>query len=324
MTEPDLARPAAPRRPRTSASAISLPDRHAGDRQLPRAGRSWPAAARRPCSRRRSRQAARRGADAALEARSRSCRCRRRRCPRPPDRRRAASSALEDVLGLHVHAVDVVEVAVPRLGARPGSAHQSPTGRADRPCSRHAMAASRTTPTLCVFVMSTGPSRKPDSSTHVVPVISPLPFSENQPANDGLLQRVAPARQDRRDARAHRPLADDERAVARDDRRVADRHARHVGDRVERARRPVERHAEVARARPRLAVRRRPPPPTASPGELRSETIRQRAAMVSDANCRCREAKTVSDSNDAQRPPFSMLRTCTCAARWSGRRPGRA
>ena len=47
------------------------------------------------------------------------------------------------------------------------------------------MAASRTTPTLCVLVMSTGPSRNPDSSTHVVPVISPLPFSENHPPNEG-------------------------------------------------------------------------------------------------------------------------------------------
>src|SRR5439155_7454421 len=49
------------------------------------------------------------------------------------------------------------------------------------------MTASRTTPTLCVLVIITGPSRNPDSSTHVVPVISPLPFSENQPANTGSL-----------------------------------------------------------------------------------------------------------------------------------------
>src|SRR5271167_2764853 len=31
----------------------------------------------------------------------------------------------------------------------------------------------------------TGPSRKPDSSTQVVPVISPLPLSEYHPANTG-------------------------------------------------------------------------------------------------------------------------------------------
>src|ERR1700676_3475352 len=47
------------------------------------------------------------------------------------------------------------------------------------------MTASRTTPTLCVFVIITGPSRKPDSSTHVVPVISPFPFSDHHPANTG-------------------------------------------------------------------------------------------------------------------------------------------
>src|SRR5215470_4606049 len=48
-----------------------------------------------------------------------------------------------------------------------------------------AITASRTTPTLDVFVIITGPSRKPDSSIHVVPVISPLPLSENHPANTG-------------------------------------------------------------------------------------------------------------------------------------------
>ena len=36
------------------------------------------------------------------------------------------------------------------------------------------MDASRTTPTLCVLVMNTGPSRKPPSSIHAVPVISPV------------------------------------------------------------------------------------------------------------------------------------------------------
>src|SRR5436190_5582529 len=52
------------------------------------------------------------------------------------------------------------------------------------PCSTdHLIEASRTTPTLCVLVMRIGPSRKPASSIQVVPVISPLPFSENQPAN---------------------------------------------------------------------------------------------------------------------------------------------
>src|SRR5580658_836801 len=52
--------------------------------------------------------------------------------------------------------------------------------------------ASRTTPTLCVLVIITGPSRNPDSSTQVVPVISPLPFCANQPAKTGLFKESAP------------------------------------------------------------------------------------------------------------------------------------
>ncbi len=38
----------------------------------------------------------------------------------------------------------------------------------------------------------TGPSIKPDSSTQVVPVISPLPFNENQPPNTGWSLLAAP------------------------------------------------------------------------------------------------------------------------------------
>src|SRR5262245_17514893 len=51
----------------------------------------------------------------------------------------------------------------------------------------HLTVASRTVPTLTVLVSITGPSRKPDSSTQAVPVISPLPLSEKQPANTGSL-----------------------------------------------------------------------------------------------------------------------------------------
>src|SRR5271169_2716057 len=70
-----------------------------------------------------------------------------------------------------------------QVSATTGSDHQYPL-RSAAPCSnRHLITASRTTPTLWVLVIITGPSRNPDSSTHVVPVISPLPFSEHQPAN---------------------------------------------------------------------------------------------------------------------------------------------
>ena len=47
------------------------------------------------------------------------------------------------------------------------------------------MIVSRTTPTLWVLVIAIGPSRKPDSSIQIVPVISPLPLSANHPLNTG-------------------------------------------------------------------------------------------------------------------------------------------
>src|SRR5687767_2935536 len=49
----------------------------------------------------------------------------------------------------------------------------------------HCRIASRTTPTLCVFVIAIGPSRIPDSCSQVVPVISPLPLSVNQAPKTG-------------------------------------------------------------------------------------------------------------------------------------------
>ena len=69
-----------------------------------------------------------------------------------------------------------------QVSATTGSDHQAPVWSSPPCFTRQAMTASRTTPTLCVLVIMTGPSRKPDSSTQVVPVISPLPFCENQPA----------------------------------------------------------------------------------------------------------------------------------------------
>src|SRR5262245_35314008 len=56
----------------------------------------------------------------------------------------------------------------------------------------HLTVPSRTVPTLVVLVSMTGPSRKPDSSTQAVPVISPLPLSENQPAKAGSLASFLP------------------------------------------------------------------------------------------------------------------------------------
>src|SRR6476469_10560403 len=74
-----------------------------------------------------------------------------------------------------------------QVSATTGSDHQAPVASSGPCATRQAITASRTTPTLWVLVIITGPSRKPDSSTQVVPVIAPVPFSVNQPANTGSL-----------------------------------------------------------------------------------------------------------------------------------------
>src|SRR5580658_10265214 len=79
-----------------------------------------------------------------------------------------------------------------QVSATTGNDHQDSVASAGPCATRQAITASRTTPTLWVLVMSTGDSRKPDSSTHVVPVISPLPFSEYQPANEKRCMDSAP------------------------------------------------------------------------------------------------------------------------------------
>src|SRR3989475_613533 len=69
------------------------------------------------------------------------------------------------------------------VSATTGSDHSSWCRRSLR--TYHSITASRTTPTECVLVIATGPHRNPDSSTQVVPVISPLPFIVNHAANTG-------------------------------------------------------------------------------------------------------------------------------------------
>ena len=110
------------------------------------------------------------------------------------------------------------------------------------------MIASRTTPTLCVLVIATGPSSSPLSCTQVVPVISPLPLSVNHAANTGIGVGLA-ARMNHRHAGAHGPLADDQLAAAGDQRRVAHLDAGHVGDRIERPGGAADRQLEIALSR---------------------------------------------------------------------------
>ena len=112
---------------------------------------------------------------------------------------------------------------------------------------RHAITASRTTPTLWVLVIITGPSRKPESSTQVVPVISPLPLSVNQPANTESSEFLPRGRMAVTPVRTG-PTPTFRRAAARNQRRVADFHALHVGDGIERAGSAVEGNAQVSGA----------------------------------------------------------------------------
>ena len=99
-----------------------------------------------------------------------------------------------------------------------------------------ATSASRTTPTLWVLVIATGPPSSPASRIHSRPVSSPLPLSRWQPANTGSAQTSSVVRHHDRHAGPHGPSADDQRAVALDEGRVADADAADVGDRVVRTR----------------------------------------------------------------------------------------
>src|SRR5215469_1584512 len=81
-----------------------------------------------------------------------------------------------------------------QVSATTGSDHHDSVASAGPCATRQAMTASRTTPTLWVLVIITGPSRNPDSSTQVVPVISPLPFCEYHPAKEKCCMEAAAPR----------------------------------------------------------------------------------------------------------------------------------
>ena len=107
------------------------------------------------------------------------------------------------------------------------------------------MTASRTTPTLWVLVIMTGPSRNPDSSTQVVPVISPLPFSENQPAKTGSSTEALPRGRMAVTPVRTGPLPTTSAPSPGDQGGVADLDPGDVGDGVERTGGAVERHTQV-------------------------------------------------------------------------------
>src|SRR5215471_18955618 len=115
----------------------------------------------------------------------------------------------------------------------------------------HARYASRTTPTLCVLVIMTGPSRNPDSSTQVVPVISPFPFSENHPAKTELPMPFLP-RKNCGDTGSDRAFANLEFSFTGNQSGVANKNSRDIGDGVAGTGSAVKRNAEIASARLRF------------------------------------------------------------------------
>ena len=99
-----------------------------------------------------------------------------------------------------------------------------------------------------MLVIITGPSRKPESSTQVVPVISPLPFRVNQPAKTESLKSVAAGKNGGHTG-AHRTDTDLQRAAAGNQRGMADFDAFYVGDGIEGPWRAVKGNAQVPGAR---------------------------------------------------------------------------
>src|SRR6267378_6204659 len=110
------------------------------------------------------------------------------------------------------------------------------------------MTASRTTPTLCVLVIITGPSRNrillPSRAGHFAVAIERPPSSKY-----GIHHGIHATGKNGRDAGSDRAIADIALAFAGDERGVADGDAGNVGYGVKRAWRAVKRNAQSARAR---------------------------------------------------------------------------
>ena len=129
--------------------------------------------------------------------------------------------------------------------------------------------ASRTTPTLCVFVMPIAPPSSPASRIHSSPVSSPLPLSRCAPAKTGSVQMspscgtttVTPVRTG--------PVAWLQRTLPGDEGRVPDANAGDVGDGVERTRlHPTDADAELTCAHP-PSLAAQPKCPTERPHPMR-------------------------------------------------------
>ena len=108
------------------------------------------------------------------------------------------------------------------------------------------MIESRTTPTLCVLVIATGPFRQPGffdpgRAGHFAVAVQAEPSCIN------IVGVLFPARQDHGDAGSDRTFAHFQRPIAANQRRCADFHAGNIGNGVELSRRAFEGHAKIAR-----------------------------------------------------------------------------
>ena len=168
--------------------------------------------------------------------------------PTPPSAHRAARRRLErgvDVLGPHVHPVDVVQVAVVRLPHH----RQVPALLAGR-----LLLHRRRDQRIADDAHRVG-VRQADDGGQEAGLADPLepgqlavPVQPVAAGEGGLGPGVVGAGHDDGDAGAHRAASDDQRAVALDQRRVADAHAGDIGDRVGRSRREAaDDDPEVAR-----------------------------------------------------------------------------
>ncbi len=157
-------------------------------------------------------------------------------------RNRSAARAVEsgeDVLRPNMEAVDVVELAVPRLG----NDRQRPpiSGRIGFPLSDAPLNCSVAHDADAVRV---GDQHGPFEKSGFIDPVRPCHFAvaiEAEHAGEyGLIPARFAARENGGDPGAN--------GVALDQRRIADCDAGHIGDRVERAGRTVERYAQIARA----------------------------------------------------------------------------
>ncbi len=163
-----------------------------------------------------------------------------------------------------------------------------------------------------MLVIITGPSRNPDSSTQAVPVISPLPFCENQAANTWSEAESFPRGQHRRHAGAYGTLAHLQFTRAGYQRGMAHGDADHIGDGVQRPGRAVEGNSK-SRARGFSGAAVCAPPPAAAPPPARPAppAVAAAASMRGNGGRACRRPCPPFPSRARHAPPMRQRNSQT-------------